>query len=345
MNALNQKVTTTINGTFSKVVGGLNTNSTYYYKAYVKVTGYGDYISISKEIYGKTSSFSTSSSTTPQFAYSGCLEMPAMNPQTSSTFKETFGGTTGYKHTVQGNSNQTIVNHTINSDGLKRNYSMLYDKTKFGALWVSYIMHNGYHPDKNVGRNDRWTNDPAIASTDQQTGATYGSRGYSRGHQIASSDRQNSVDCNRQTFYHTNILPQWQNGFNGGIWNSLEQAIQGWAPAAGDRDSIYVVTGPVYSKTVNGGAIHAGGREIIIPSHFYKAVIKCKFSGTHVSSVQGIGFYFENKANSGSYKDDQYVKSIDWIEQQTGFDLFANLPNEVERAAEANTNFNSFLNF
>ena len=279
------------------------------------------------------------------FKYSGCLEMPAANYGTLSTFKETYGGTTGFKYSVTGNANQTIVNHTISDGGkVKRNYTMLYDKTKFGALWVSYIMHKGYHSDSDVGRTDDWTNDPAISAADQQTGASYGSKGYSRGHQIASNDRQNTKASNQQTFYHTNILPQWQNSFNGGVWSSLENAVQGWAPAAGVRDSIYVVTGPVYKE--DKGTISAGGRTIKIPSHYYKAVIKCKFTGSDVSSAQGIGFYFENREHKGAqYSDAEYVKSIDWIEEQIDLDIFVNLPDGVESVIEKNANLSAFTSF
>ena len=41
--------------------------------------------------------------------------------------------------------------------------------------------------------------------------------------------------------------------------------------------------------------------------------------------------------------------SVDYIEQKTGFDLFANLPGDnssgIEKAAEANTSWMAFQNF
>lgn len=280
-----------------------------------------------------------------QVVYEGCFEMPAMNCGTSSTFIETYGESTGFKHTVVDNPNQTVVNHTIDDNGVKRNYTMLYDKTKFGALWVAYIMHKGYHADNDVGRKGKWTNDPAIPKDDQQTGAGYGKRGYSRGHQTASNDRQDTEASNKQTFYNTNILPQWQNSFNGGIWNDLENEVQKMAPERGVTDTIYVVTGPIYKDNTE-EPIVAGGRVIDIASHYFKAIIKCKFDGTKMISAQGIGFYYENKEHKGaSFSDAKYIRSIDWIEEQSGFDLFANLPETIERSVETNADYTAFINF
>ena len=40
-----------------------------------------------------------------------------------------------------------------------------------------------------------------------------------------------------------------------------------------------------------------------------------------------------------------YVVSVDQIESWTGFDLFANLPDGIEKSAESNTSWTTFQNF
>lgn len=274
-----------------------------------------------------------------EIKYGGCLEMPAMNPETTLTFDETFGDTDGYKYAVNGNENQVIITHTVKEDGvLKRNYTSLFDKEKKAPLWAACVMHQGYFP-RVVSRGETWTKDPALTESEQQSGDTYGS-GYARGHIIASADRLSSTHCNNQTFYHTNIAPQWQNSFNSGVWSALERKTQeGWSPVATSTDTMYMVSGVVYKE--DKGVTTKG--EIEIPSHFYKVLIKCKFDGANVSSAQGIGFYYENIPHKGkAYDDAIYVKSIDWIEEQTGFDFFVNLPEAIEQSAEANTDATVF---
>lgn len=289
------------------------------------------------------SSATPTPSVSTQIPYGGCLEMPAMSCGTSSTFIETFGGATGHKHTVNGNPNQVIITHVVEEDGkLKRNYTMLFDKTKKAPLWSACVIHQGYFPDV-VTRTETWTIDPALSKAEQQDGTTYGSGGYARGHITASADRLSSIHCNNQTFYSTNIAPQLQNSFNSGVWSRLERKTQkDWNPSVGSTDTLYMVSGVVYKEDI--GVTTKG--EIEIPSHFYKVLVKCKFDGASVSSAQGIGFYYENRAHKGaSFDDATYVKSIDWIEEQAGFDFFSNLPLKAEQTAEANTNFTTFTNF
>ena len=48
-----------------------------------------------------------------------------------------------------------------------------------------------------------------------------------------------------QTYYSTNMTPQIQNGFNGGIWAKLEEAVRNEIP---EGDTLYVITGAVFEK-------------------------------------------------------------------------------------------------
>ena len=62
-----------------------------------------------------------------------------------------------------------------------------------------------------------------------------------------------------------------------------------------------------------------------------------------VTSASTIGFWFEHKTYSDSYTN--YTVSVDQIEQWTGFDFFANLPDEVESEVENNSDWGAFQSF
>ena len=41
----------------------------------------------------------------------------------------------------------------------------------------------------------------------------------------------------------SNMNPQIQDGFNGGIWASLEKKVQTWGNITNDQDTLYVAKG------------------------------------------------------------------------------------------------------
>lgn len=168
---------------------------------------------------------------------------------------------------------------------------------------------------------------------------------YARGHLIPNASRNGIKDMQLQTFYVTNSVPQIQDNFNSGIWSSLEGALQ----SIGKQEKIYIVTGVAFSKVGESKSISYttaknDTKSVPIPNYFYKVVLKVatNTSGT-VTSASTIGFWFENKAYSGSYTN--YAVSVDQVEAWTGFDFFANLPDSIEAPAEGNTNWTTFQNF
>lgn len=252
------------------------------------------------------------------------------------------------------NSNRQIAIHTYSQGAPNNaetlNYVVLYDKTKYAPVWTYHVMNSSYWPDNNVSRNDDWTNDPAISLT-QQTGLDNASSvGYSRGHLVASDYRQTTVAQNKQTFYYSNQAPQWQNSFNDGVWSSLESRVKTMAPSG--TTMLYVVTGVLYEGTTT--TKPSGSLNVPIPSHFYKCIMKCTFSGNTVTGAQGIAFVYSNQAhitkNTGLtyYGTDTqtgnecFVTSINAIEERAGFDFFANVPAAYQDSAESNTNHSWF---
>ena len=314
-------------GTFSCQLIGLEESSVYYFKAYV--LHYNSDTQTYEESFGEVQSFSTKSSTAAARGYLNCYEVPAI-PNLTGT------GTNGYfsdrddrwYRYYTTNSRQQVATHTFthpDTNKKTRNYTVLYDQNKYAPLWTAHAMHSSMWPDKNAGRNDGWTNDPAINLT-QQTGVS----SYSKGHLVASNYRQSSVKQNKQTFYYTNQAPQWQNGFNGGIWSTLESDVKSHAPSG--RDTLYVVTGVLYEGTTK--TEKSGSLVVPIPSHFYKCLMKCSFDASgNITAAKGCAYVYTNESHSGSYSSGH--TSIDSIELRAGFDFFPNVPSALQDSAEA----------
>ena len=148
-----------------------------------------------------------------------------------------------------------------------------------------------------------------------------------------------------QTFYVTNSVPQIQDNFNGGIWQKLEAALQ----AIGEREKIYIVTGVAFNKVGETKSIkYAKAKDdtknIPVPNYFYKVAMKVTTNSSGaVTDACTIGFWFEHKTYTDSYTN--YTTTVDQIEAWTGFDFFANLPDNVETTAEGNSTWSTFSAF
>lgn len=219
----------------------------------------------------------------------------------------------------------------------KRNFSLCFDKSKRASAWVAYPLHEVY-----MGSSPRpdepWTYDPKIESS-WQANLSKGSYNGSpvRGHQIANADRNAHTTMQHQTFYCSNSTPQ-NYSLNGGGWMRLESKVRGWSCS----DTLYVVTGAFWE---NGSSTTTdkSGNVCPIPSHYFKVVARTRQGNVRkkgdrlgdykADALQTIGFWVANKSSQGEAKD--WVKSVQEIEQLTGFEFFPTLPKEVKTQKSA----------
>jgi DNA/RNA endonuclease G (NUC1) len=221
----------------------------------------------------------------------------------------------------------TLTHDIIINTKTVRNYSFLYDKKEKIAYWVAYPHHPSYIG--NTGRTDNWQLDPSVSSMFQ---VDYFSTiaGYDRGHQIPSADRTVSTLANNQTFYFTNMTPQL-GVLNQQLWANLETQVRGWMNAS---DTLYVVTGAIL-KTVGGSetvkyATDSKGGKVAVPNYYYKVLLRLK-NGKYDS----IGFWVEHKGYGSVQATASIAKTVDQIEQLTGFNFFSSLPKTIQDEAEA----------
>ena len=310
-------------GSFDTTVGALNEKTTYYYVAFVEVQVDGKY----QEVYGAVKSFKTLSKPTATTLNKNWLEAPESPSSLGEKYLVTTRGTLNGKNV--------------------RNYSILYDPSRYASLWTAYVYCDAYH---GSGTGNGWTKNTLIPESKQtDCSKAYPSVNgvtYDRGHQIPNADRNVNSSLQNQTYYWTNSTPQ-HHTFNGGIWGTLENQVRGLATAT---DSVYVVTGPVY-QTVGGNETVKtfenttnDNKVVPIPNYYFKVLLKVHRSGDEVTAASAIGFWFTHEAHSGENWQD-FAVSVDEIERKTGFNFFANLPPEVESTAEANTTWKTFTDF
>lgn len=210
---------------------------------------------------------------------------------------------------------QQIVMHMDPENTSQRSFTMLYDKDMLFAYWIAFPHHKYY-----IGgtkRTNAWGYDPDIDPKYQPKLPSSYSGNYSRGHQVASSDRTRSKAMNKQTFYYSNMTPQVQS-FNGAIWLKLERAIQGLVKTT--NDTVYVVTGAgVYDKAKMRSTTTKSGQRAPIPDYYYKLMAR-KVKGNYKT----IAYFFEHKPSNGDYRN--HSTTVKEVEEITGFKFYPGLP-------------------
>lgn len=147
----------------------------------------------------------------------------------------------------------------------------------------------------------------------------------SHGHICPAADCKWSKTAMNQSFLLTNMCPQ-DRDLNMGDWEGLERRSRGWAKHYGD---VYIVAGPIF---YNGVKKTMGANKVGVPDAFFKVVLCLQ------GQPKAIGFIFPN---IGTHHElDEYVVTVDEVEQITGFDFFHNLEDEIENAVEAKSELN-----
>ncbi|NOG54909.1 MAG: hypothetical protein HND57_11380 [Planctomycetes bacterium] len=216
-----------------------------------------------------------------------------------------------------------------------------------------------------VGDADRdscsWHSDPQLGDGPTATDPDYTHSGYARGHMAPANDYSFSQTETCETFFFTNCCPQIQNGFNSGIWSSLEADCQDAAEA---RGSVFIITGPIFYDPVDDESAAEydaaydddiveyyviGTNMVAVPTYYYKIVI----DATDEESPSAIGFVLENrryvKSVDGPRFQAKHTRSIRWIEQRTGLDFMPLLdevgvdPDDFETAEAVLTDWPEFM--
>lgn len=233
--------------------------------------------------------------------------------------------------------NQIIVKNTTDY-GIT--YSVEWDNAKIANRWTCYELHEG-NTMSTVGRHDDFKADPEVAVS--STLDDYSGSGFSRGHLCPSADRLCTVEQNKQTFFLTNMQPQYQS-HNGGLWSRLESQIREYATnddyTDTHCDTLYVVKAATITDKVTIGEEQVDGvyaekcnNRLLIPKYFYMALLHYN---KELDAYQAIAFWTDHLGTTQSVADlSIYAISIDELEKRTGIDFFCNLPDVIEEDVES----------
>ncbi len=186
--------------------------------------------------------------------------------------------------------------------------------------WVAY--HVPAKADYEVGERPNFTRDAAAPHS--PAASDYKSSGYDRGHMapnFAISSRFGS-DVQKKTFMMSNIVPQ-SPALNRGVWRDIEHRIaELWTARWGE---IWVIVGCIPS--VNGKTI--GQNRIDVPDKFYQLVV-----AQDGYDVRAFAVVFDQESPWKMWPTRALV-TIDELEELTGFDFLADLPDFIERPLES----------
>lgn len=236
------------------------------------------------------------------------------------------------------------VNDNTTFDADKVNFSVEWDCDKKSQRWSCYQMHKGYAGDYNRvtnGTGDKYPQDPQVAPADRYEDQ-YWRSGFDHGHICPNADRTFSYDANFQTFYLTNMQPQYSK-FNGssdkkefGLWLRMETQLRNWVNNLGPKDTIYVCKGGTIDDEKN--IIKRINGKLIVPKYFFTAVLR-KFYVNGKYEYLAVGYWCDQ---TNEYRTDEKIKnhcmSIEKLQQLTGIDFFCNLPDDIEKRVEGSFN-------
>ena len=260
------------------------------------------------------------------------------NPSFTNQSTDDWSWRLEFPHISTSSSCQRVVKAT-SQYGIT--YSLEWDNGKVANRWTCYTMHAG-NMESNVSRSDSFKEDPEV--TKSPTTSYSGS--YSRGHLCPSADRLCSTEQNKQTFFMTNMQPQYSN-HNSGVWSQLEGFVRSkWSPN-NSSDTLYVVkAATIDNVTLNGvtssgvysETCSSGSYDLPVPKYFYMAFLYYEKS---TNSYKAFALWTEHLSSNNASKDTVINNriSIDELEQRTGIDFFCNLPDDIEATVEATATY------
>ena len=152
---------------------------------------------------------------------------------------------------------------------------------------------------------------------------------YDRGHLAPAADMAWSKVTMKESFYMSNISPQYYS-LNRGAWKKLEKLVRRWASEYG---SIYIVTAGILIDDLN----KIGGKnDISVPENYYKVILDY-----NEPDLKAIGFILPNKKINQPLQN--FVFTVDHIEELTGINFFHSLPDDVEEDLESKSDLNSWI--
>jgi len=233
-------------------------------------------------------------------------------------------------HLAMGNPSNAIADLQQGDNYLmeKPSFALSYNKDNGTPNWVSWHLEDTWTG--NLPRTDTFRADPAVSPDLYRVQATdYSESGFDRGQMTPNDDRNNpaSIPLNQETFLMSNIVPMTPAN-SGGPWAGFENYLRTLLPA----NEIYIVSGPTgVANTIANG-------HVTVPTHTWKVALVLPAGENDLSRVTAatrtIAVIIPN-VNGVDPDWRSHLTTVDAVEALTGYDFFANVPDNIENLIEA----------
>lgn len=247
-----------------------------------------------------------------------------------------------------GNPTDSMPDSEMNANYLmvKPQYTLSYNTRTLCPNWAAW------HLDKsNMGpadRSDDFRPDEELPEAwygVKKADYQYNKYGFDRGHICPSADRTATKLDNSMTFLMTNMVPQSPDN-NRVIWMHFENYERELVKAGNE---VYIIAGPYgtggtsQKGTFDEIPITLKSKEVLhmnVPAYTWKVLIAIPDGGDDISRIDEeaiiIAINVPNRMGMGKTGDwEQYICTVDEIEDMTGYDFFELLPDSVEDALES----------
>jgi endonuclease G len=227
----------------------------------------------------------------------------------------------------------------------KPEYALSYARDLGGPNWVSWHLSDEWIG--TLTRVDTFRPDPAVPSDWYRVQAfDFTGSGFDRGHMVPNADRdkETSIPINQATFLMSNMLAQAPDN-NQGPWAALEGYLRTLLPA----DEIYIVAGGAGiggSGSEGGVTMTLADGHVTVPAYTWKAALVIpKDDGDDIARVscssRTIAVIMPNTQGIRNDPWENFLTTVDAVESLSGYNLFSNLPEPIQRCVEAGTDGNN----
>jgi endonuclease G len=224
---------------------------------------------------------------------------------------------------------------------VREGYVLEHSATEKIPLWVCEAVTSAQVTGPlNRPKPEPFAPDPKLEKGRRAELSDYRKSGYDRGHQAPSANQTVSQQLQAETYFLSNMAPQTE-ALNQRIWKSLEARARELARTNGPA---YIITGPLFydeaeddSRTADGYVEHMViGKDVAVPTHFYKVILWRNASNKWVGTA--VVMKNQKKPFPKPYHFDNYVRSIEWVEERTGLDFNPELPGQDVGRVERTSN-------
>lgn len=235
-----------------------------------------------------------------------------------------FATVTQNVHLKYGNpsrANNNLNNYLIEKPG----YSLSYNCQAGIANWASWQLNRSW-----LGRTERTDDFRPDVNLPSDCYAVrpgdYRGSDYDRGHLVSSGDRTHSRLENSDTFVMSNMIPQSPSN-NREVWRELEEYSR---DLVDQGKELYIVAGG------NGIAKKIAKSAVVVPKYTWKVILILDPSGGEITTKNAstIGVWIPNTEEVLNTNWQDYIVSVDQVEQKTGYNFFGQVPQKVQRELE-----------